>query len=92
VRLAVRADRLVATPAGEGPPQGQRARVRRRAGGSEAVLLRPLAFFLPEGVKDPSDRPPGEELWVEVTLPGAGAPRPIRLGVRKDGVLMPLGG
>ena len=51
----------------------------------------PLAFFLPEHVPDPSQRPAGEELWVEVTLPAQGAPRPIRLGVRRgDGQISPL--
>ena len=49
-----------------------------------------LAFFIPEHVPDPSFRPQGEELWVEVTIPRRGAPRPIRLGVKKDGVLTPL--
>ena len=45
---------------------------------------------IPEHVPDPSRRPAGEELWVEVTIPRAGAPRPIRLGVKKDRVLTPL--
>jgi hypothetical protein len=49
-----------------------------------------LAFFIPEHVPDPSIRPVGEELWAEVTLPARGAPRPIRLAVKKDGVLTPL--
>jgi hypothetical protein len=48
-----------------------------------AVLTEPLAFFLPEGVDDPSRRPDGETLWAEVTVPKTGPPRPIRLGVRK---------
>jgi len=50
----------------------------------------PVAFFIPEKVPDPSIRPQGEELWVEVTVPREGPPRPIRLGVRKDGELTPL--
>ena len=49
-----------------------------------------LAFFIPEHVPDPSRRQPGEELWAELTLPRAGPPRPIRLGVKKNGVLTPL--
>lgn len=61
-----------------------------RDGRRIAVLDQPLAFFIPEHVPDPSVRPPGEELWVEVTLPKRGAPRPIRLAVKKDGVLTPL--
>jgi len=31
-----------------------------------------------------------EELWVEVTVPRRGPPRPLRLGVKKDGTLTPL--
>jgi hypothetical protein len=61
-----------------------------RAGERIVELAEPLAYFIPEHVPDPSRRPAGEELWVEVTVPRAGAPRPIRLGVKKDGVLTPL--
>jgi hypothetical protein len=53
-------------------------------------LEHPVAFFIPEHVVDPSIRPPEEQLWVEVTLPRAGPPRPIRLGVMRDGHLTPL--
>ena len=53
-------------------------------------LNQPIAYFIPEHAADPSRRPRGEELWVEVTIPKSGAPRPIRLGVRKDGQLTPL--
>ena len=28
--------------------------------------------------------------WVEVTLPGLGAPRPIQLGLERDGQIEPL--
>jgi hypothetical protein len=66
------------------------ARVSSRDGRRIATLDQPLAFFIPEHVPDPSVRAPGEELWVEVTLPKNGAPRPIRLAVKKDGVLTPL--
>ena len=48
-------------------------------------LAEPVAFFIPEHVPDPSRRPAGEELWAEVTIPRSGPPRPIRLGVMKDG-------
>jgi len=61
-----------------------------RDGREVAVLDQPLAYFIPEHVHDPSQRSPGEELWVEVTLPKRGGPRPIRLGVKKDGVVTPL--
>jgi hypothetical protein len=53
-------------------------------------LSDPLAYFIPEHVQDPSVRPAGEKLWVEVTVPPNGPPRPIQLGVKKDGMLTPL--
>ena len=54
------------------------------------VLDDSVAFFIPEHVSDPSIRAPGEELWVEVTIPKKGPPRPIRLGVKKGGAITPL--
>jgi len=59
-------------------------------GGSAVRLSQPVAVFIPEHLPDPSVRPPGEELWAEVTLPAEGPPRPVRLGVRRDGRLEPL--
>jgi len=71
------------------PIRGRYVRLRIVAGqGVDSSA--PVAFFIPEHVADPSRRPAGEELWVEVTIPRRGAPRPIRLGVKKDGVLTPL--
>jgi uncharacterized membrane-anchored protein len=63
---------------------------RLRNGQVIIALREPVPYFIPEGVPDPSIRAAGEELWVEVTLPRRGGPRPIRLGVKKDGVLTPL--
>ena len=60
-------------------------------GKSFPVLLNPVVYFIPEHAEDPSRRPQGEELWVEVTIPKKGPPRPIRLGVKKgDGLITPL--
>jgi hypothetical protein len=66
------------------------ARITTRDGMTVAALVQPLAYFIPEHAPDPSIRKPGEELWAEVTVPRKGAPRPIRLGVKKGGVLIPL--
>jgi uncharacterized membrane-anchored protein len=54
------------------------------------ILQEPLAYFIPEHVDDPSRLAANEELWVEVTLPKKGPLRPIRLGVKRGGVLTPL--
>jgi hypothetical protein len=88
ISLSVRDDRLVALPASGS--SALYARGSQRGDTTVALLDQPLAYFIPEHVPDPSRRSVGEELWVEVTLPRRGAPRPIRLGVKKDGVLTPL--
>lgn len=93
-RLRVDGDQLVAEPA---------PRFRRGAwnevtfAGREsetASLVRlspPVAVFLPEHVPDPTLRRLGEQLWLEVTVPEEGPPRPIRLGVqRADAAIVPL--
>jgi hypothetical protein len=69
---------------------GLEASLDTSAGEVVARLTQPTAFFIPEHVPDPSLRSRREELWAEVTLPPAGPPRPIRLGVRRGGVLTPL--
>jgi hypothetical protein len=67
-----------------------RVQLRREGAVWSSRLAEPIAFFIPEHVPDPSIRPPGEELWAEVTIPNAGAPRPIRLGVMKEGKVTAL--
>jgi len=49
-----------------------------------------LAFFIPPDVQDPSVQPDGRTLWVEVTVPRVGAPRPIQLGLEANGLIQPL--
>ena len=65
----------------------------RRAGdGNDRwLLVEPVAFFLSEHAKDPTLEAQPRELWVEVTLPSQGAPRPIRLGLRRNARIEPLG-
>jgi hypothetical protein len=67
-----------------------RVQLRREGGTPSSRLAEAVAFFIPEHVPDPSRRAPGEELWAEVTVPRSGPPRPIRLGVMKEGRLTPL--
>ena len=44
-----------------------------------------LDYFVPERVKGPFPLKPGEELWVEVTVPPSGPPRPIGLAIAEAG-------
>lgn len=78
--------RLVADPA-PSPGSGVSISTLRNGAG---LIQEPVAFFLPEHADDPSRRKPGEELWVEVSVPPKGPPRPLRLGVKRDGVLTAL--
>ncbi|HTW81653.1 MAG TPA: hypothetical protein VME23_19050 [Terracidiphilus sp.] len=48
-------------------------------------------FFLAEHAPDPLALKRGQELWIEVTLPPKGAPRPIQLAIKDNGVWKPLG-
>lgn len=87
-RLELRAGRLVAV---EDEENGRHWATSRNCGKRNCwQLSAPLAFFIPEHEVDPSRRPEGEALWVEVTLPPTGAPRPLRLGVKKGDELKPL--
>lgn len=88
VVLRVENDRLLAEVKPQGiPGSSSDLHLRSLKVGEEnrAVLDKPVAFFIPEHIVDPSRRQPGEQLWVEVSIPKKGMPRPIRLGVRKDG-------
>ena len=90
VRLRVEAYRLEAVQKGSSKVNNHGGKIRLSEG---LLVVNPgpdLAFFIPPDVKDPSIRPDGSTLWVEVTLPGLGAPRPIRLGIEKDGQIEPL--
>ena len=89
VKLSVQDGRLVASPA-DRPTGLQVARWTNNRGEEVTALSEPVAFFLPEHVTDPSWRKPGEELWIEVTVPKKGPPRPIRLAVKRGETFTPL--
>jgi len=91
IRLVALGGRLLARAAQQpGDSDVLLARVEPGPRGMEAVLLEPLAFFLPQAAADPSQGPDQAPLWVEVTLPQRGSPRPIRLGRQRNGAMVPL--
>jgi hypothetical protein len=86
-RLESRDGRLVAVE----DPDGRHWVTERDCGDRKCwQLSAPLAYFIPEHAVDPSRPREGSTLWAEVTLPPTGAPRPLRLGVRKGDELTPL--
>jgi len=79
-RLAIRDGRLFVDR--DDAPYGASGHVFIVRTGDKWSLMEPVAFFLPEHAADPSHRPADKELWVEVSVPRKGPPRPIRLEVR----------
>ena len=85
--LVMRGGQLIGVADGDGEYW---VNVRRRDDGLVAIVRAETTYFLPEHGPDPSHRQAGEELWIDATIPRKGPPRPIRLGIKKDGVLTPL--
>jgi hypothetical protein len=64
--------------------------VRQRAGQPSVIVVDTRTpFFIPEHLETGAIRA-AQELWMEATIPRKGPPRPIRLAMKKDGVLMPF--
>jgi hypothetical protein len=49
-----------------------------------------LMYFIPEHAQSPFPLKSGQELWVEITVPPAGPPRPIQLALSSDAGFKPL--
>jgi hypothetical protein len=53
-------------------------------------IAEPVDFYIAEHAVDPTPLKPGQELWIEVTIPPQGPPRPIQLALKQDGAWKPL--
>jgi hypothetical protein len=47
-------------------------------------------FYIAEHAQSPLPLKPGQELWIEVTVPPKGPPRPIQLALKQGGAWKPL--
>jgi hypothetical protein len=56
----------------------------------EMRLERAVDFYLPEQAQSPLPLKQGQDLWVEVTVPKKGAPRPLQLALKENGQWKPL--
>jgi hypothetical protein len=86
--LEVRDGQLIARPQGTGSAQWVYLH-KDHDGSIVAIGQEPVAVFVPDSADVPSLKP-GQQMWVEVTVPAKGPPRPIRIGIKTDGVLTPL--
>jgi hypothetical protein len=91
--LAAKNNKLVAIriPENEDTPSGQSVFAQ---GGSPCDAMRlsdPVDFYLAEHAQSPLPLSKGQELWVEVTVPPVGPPRPFQLALKEaDGAWKPL--
>jgi hypothetical protein len=53
-------------------------------------LAEPVDFYIAEHAVDPTSLQPGQELWIEVTVPPIGPPRPVQLALKENGAWKPL--
>jgi hypothetical protein len=97
-RLAVENHKLVAIPL-SGPetwgiaqpaPHGITVLAQPEASCQNLLIAQPVNFYIAEHAADPSRLLPGQELWIEVTVPPQGPPRPIQLALKQDGAWKPL--
>ena len=91
-RLSVENNRLVAvrSPESDGQASGQLVMARAGQPCEQMRLVEPVNFYLSEQALAPLPLAHGAELWVEVTVPPRGAPRPIQLALKHDRIWQPL--
>ncbi|WP_420239171.1 hypothetical protein ACOBR2_06190 [Telmatobacter bradus] len=57
---------------------------------SELVLDQPVDYFIGDVAQSPLPLKSGQELWIEVTVPPAGPPRPLQLALKENNIWKPL--
>jgi hypothetical protein len=63
----------------------QQVKIRRDSSDcADAVLQQPVDFYISEKAQSPFPLSKGSELWVEVTVPPKGPPRPIAMAIKEE--------
>ncbi|MGD0097417.1 MAG: hypothetical protein ABSB60_13040 [Terracidiphilus sp.] len=91
-KLKVEGNRLVAIRIPEADINSTGVMVEALPGSSCDALrvMEPVDFYIAEHAVDPTQLKAGQELWIEVTVPHKGPPRPIQLAVKDNGRWTPL--
>jgi hypothetical protein len=84
--------KLLALPASDTdrPEQTDELTVSANRPCNLARLGKTVEYFIPDNAQSPFPLKPHEELWVEVSVPPMGPPRPIQLAIAKEGAFTPL--
>ena len=87
VKLVARDGKLVAEDAKGRLPRGdfQHVMLTDSIPCERTPLSPAIGYFIPENAKSPFPLKPGQELWVEVTVPPSGPPRAIQLALSDNG-------
>ena len=90
--LEVQNNRLVAINAAldETGREGQQVIAVPGTACDQMILYQPVPFYVAERTIEPSHLNAGQELWMEVTVPPAGPPRPLQLALKDNGAWKPL--
>ena len=90
--LQVEAGKLLAIRIPEDNGQPDELMVEGRPGASceDLRLGEPVDFYIAETAIAPWPLKAGQELWIEVTVPPKGLPRPIQLAMKDGGAWRPL--
>jgi len=69
---------------------GQEVSAMRGARCEEMRLDEPVDFYIADTAQSPLPLKANQELWIEVTVPPKGPPRPMQLALKQDGAWRPL--
>jgi hypothetical protein len=91
VKPEVRSEKLIAGLAGDDVrPESTQELTQLGERCDLATLMESADFFIGDRTKSPLPLKPNEELWVEVTVPPSGPPRPIQLAISSGAGFKPL--
>jgi hypothetical protein len=91
-KLAVKDNKLLAIriPDADDATRGQMVAAWPDSPCDAMRLTEPVDFYIAEHATDPSRLKPGQELWIDVTVPPKGPPRPLQLALKDNGAWKPL--
>ncbi len=72
------------------PPGSQLVSATPGSSCDDLRLETPVDFYIPEHAVVPTTLKRGQEIWMEVTVPSQGPPRPLQLALKQDGAWQPL--
>jgi hypothetical protein len=91
-KLKVEGGKLLAIriPEGNGRPDELMVEGRPGASCEDLRLDGAVDFYIAESAAAPAALKAGQELWIEVTVPPKGPPRPLQLALKDNGAWKPL--